>query len=77
LRNLIQTSALSDDKLGILGPVPALAANRGGRYRWQILPEHPTRIRLQQTISGTLALINTPTEARKVNCVLDVDTIEG
>ncbi|EHC97624.1 Helicase PriA [Salmonella enterica subsp. enterica serovar Urbana str. R8-2977] len=29
LRNLIQASPLSDDKLWILGPVPALAPKRG------------------------------------------------
>ncbi|MDI4702744.1 hypothetical protein MJI37_31140, partial [Salmonella enterica subsp. enterica serovar Cerro] len=42
---LIQASPLSDDKLWILGPVPALAPKRGGRYRWQILLQHPSRIR--------------------------------
>ncbi|EKS4625653.1 primosomal protein N' [Salmonella enterica] len=77
LRNLIQASPLSDDKLWILGPVPALAPKRGGRYRWQILLQHPSRIRLQHIISGTLALINTLPEARKVKWVLDVDPIEG
>ncbi|EGF0778734.1 primosomal protein N' [Salmonella enterica] len=77
LRNLIQASPLSDDKLWILGPVPALAPKRGGRYRWQILLQHPSRIRLQHIISGTLTLINTLPEARKVKWVLDVDPIEG
>ncbi|SUH25804.1 primosomal protein replication factor [Salmonella enterica subsp. enterica] len=77
LHNLIQASPLSDDKLWILGPVPALAPKRGGRYRWQILLQHPSRIRLQHIISGTLALINTLPEARKVKWVLDVDPIEG
>ncbi len=48
-----------------------------GRYRWQILLQHPSRIRLQHIISGTLALINTLPEARKVKWVLDVDPIEG
>ncbi|WP_234828428.1 hypothetical protein, partial [Salmonella enterica] len=45
--------------------------------RWQILLQHPSRIRLQHIISGTLALINTLPEARKVKWVLDVDPIEG
>ncbi len=67
LRNLIQASPLSDDKLWILGPVPALAPKRGGRYRWQILLQHPSRIRLQHIISGTLALINTLLKRGKLN----------
>lgn len=57
--------------------VPALAPKRGGRWRWQILLQHPSRVRLQHIVSGTLALINTLPEARKVKWVLDVDPIEG
>lgn len=57
-------------------PSLALAPKRGGRYRWQILLQHPSRIRLQHIVSGTLALINTLPDARKVKWVLDVDPIE-
>ncbi|MDP0971797.1 primosomal protein N', partial [Klebsiella pneumoniae] len=46
LRNLLQASPLADEKLGVLGPVPALAPKRGGRRRWQILLQHPSRVRL-------------------------------
>ena len=77
LRNLLQASPLVDNQLWILGPVPALAPKRGGRFRWQILLQHPSRVRLQHIVSGTLALINTLPEARKVKWVLDVDPIEG
>ena len=77
LRNLLQASPLADDKLWVLGPVPALAPKRGGRWRWQILLQHPSRVRLQHIVSGTLALINTLPEAKKVKWVLDVDPIEG
>ena len=77
LRNLLQASPLVDNQLWILGPVPALAAKRGGRFRWQILLQHPSRIRLQHIVSATLALINTLPDARKVKWVLDVDPIEG
>jgi primosomal protein N' (replication factor Y) len=73
----LQASPLADDKLWVLGPVPALAPKRGGRWRWQILLQHPSRVRLQHIVSGTLALINTLPEARKVKWVLDVDPIEG
>lgn len=77
LRNLILASPLADDKLWVLGPVPALAPKRGGRWRWQILLQHPSRVRLQHIINGTLALINTIPDSRKVKWVLDVDPIEG
>lgn len=42
LRNLILSSPLADDKLWVLGPVPALAPKRGGRWRWRILLQHPS-----------------------------------
>ncbi len=77
LRNLILASPLADEKLWVLGPVPALAPKRGGRWRWQILLQHPSRVRLQHIINGTLALINTIPDSRKVKWVLDVDPIEG
>ncbi|TLV08177.1 primosomal protein N' [Klebsiella indica] len=77
LRNLLQASPLADNKLWILGPVPALAPKRGGRWRWQILLQHPSRMHLQHIVSGTLALINTLPEARKVKWIVDVDPIES
>ena len=47
-----------------------------------LLPEGMTvkagcRVRLQHIINGTLALINTIPDSRKVKWVLDVDPIEG
>ncbi|EMD1658476.1 primosomal protein N' [Pluralibacter gergoviae] len=77
LRNLLQASPLADDKLWLLGPVPALAPKRGGRWRWQIVLQHPSRLRLTHIVSGALALINTLPASRKVKWVLDVDPIEG
>lgn len=77
LRNLLQASPLADDKLWLLGPVPALAPKRGGRWRWQIILQHPSRLRLQHIVSGALALINTLPASRKVKWVLDVDPIES
>ncbi|WP_437888657.1 primosomal protein N' [Phytobacter sp. V91] len=77
LKNLLQASPLADTQLWVLGPVPALAPKRAGRWRWQLLLQHPSRVRLQQIISGTLTLINTLPEARKVKWTLDVDPIES
>ncbi|MRS17262.1 primosomal protein N' [Enterobacteriaceae bacterium RIT691] len=77
LRNLLQASPVADDKLWLLGPVPALAPKRGGRWRWQIILQHPSRLRLQHVVSGAMALVNTLPASRKVKWVLDVDPIEG
>ena len=77
LRNLLEASPLRDEQLWIMGPVPALQAKRSGRFRWQLLLQHPSRARLQKLISHTLMLINTLPEARKVKWTLDIDPIEG
>lgn len=77
LRNLLEASPLRDEQLWIMGPVPALQAKRSGRFRWQLLLQHPSRAKLQKLISHTLMLINTLPEARKVKWTLDVDPIEG
>lgn len=77
LRNLVLTSPLVDEACWIPGPVPALQPKRGGRYRWQLLLQHPSRLRLQQLVSATIALMNTLPEARKVKLTVDVDPIEG
>jgi len=77
LRNLLEASPLRDEQLWIMGPVPALQAKRSGRFRWQLLLQHPSRAKLQKLISHTLMLINTLPEARKVKWMLDVDPIEG
>lgn len=77
LRNLLEASPLRDEQLWVMGPVPALQAKRSGRFRWQLLLQHPSRAKLQKIISHTLTLINTLPEARKVKWMLDVDPIEG
>lgn len=77
LRNLLESSPLRDEQLWIMGPVPSLQPKRGGRFRWQILLQHPSRARLQRLISHSLALVNTLPESRKVKWMLDVDPIEG
>ncbi|EOW6772707.1 primosomal protein N' [Cronobacter muytjensii] len=77
LRNLLQASPLADDKLWLLGPVPALQPKRGGRYRWQLLLQHPSRLQLQRIVAGSLPLVGTLPAARKVKWTLDVDPTEG
>lgn len=77
LRNLLETNPLRDKQLWIMGPVPALQAKRSGRFRWQLLLQHPSRAKLQKFISDTLMLINTLPAARKVKWTLDIDPVEG
>lgn len=77
LRNLLETSPLKDDALWIMGPVPALQAKRGGRFRWQLLLQHPSRQLLQRLIKTSQPLINTLPQARKVKWTLDVDPIDS
>nr|WP_024966155.1 primosomal protein N' [Pantoea sp. IMH] len=77
LRNLLEASPLKDDAFWVMGPVPALQPKRGGRYRWQLLVQHPSRGLLQRLIKSTLPLIGTLPQARKVKWTLDVDPTEG
>ncbi|MNC12977.1 Primosomal protein N' [compost metagenome] len=77
LRNLLESSPLRDDQLWIMGPVPCLQPKRGGRFRWQILLQHPSRARLQRLVSHSLKLVNTLPESRKVKWMLDVDPTDG
>jgi replication restart DNA helicase PriA len=60
-----------------MGPVPALQSKRGGRFRWQLLLQHPTRRVLQQLMKSSLPLIGTLPQTRKVKWTLDVDPIDS
>ena len=77
LRNLLEASPLKDEAFWVMGPVPALQPKRGGRFRWQLLLQHPSRSVLQRLIKNTLPLINTLPQSRKVKWTLDVDPTEG
>ncbi len=77
LRNLLEASPLKDEALWIMGPVPALQAKRGGRFRWQLLLQHPSRQLLQRLIKTSQPLISTLPQARKVKWTIDVDPIDS
>lgn len=77
LRQLLDASPLRDNALWIMGPIPALAPKRGGRFRWQLLLSHPSRPQLQRLVAASLPLISTLTQARKVKWSLDVDPLDG
>ncbi len=77
LRNLLEASPLKDEALWAMGPVPALLAKRSGRYRWQLLLQHPSRALLQRLLKSSLPLVGTLPLARKVKWTLDVDPTES
>lgn len=77
LRNLLESSPLKDDALWLLGPVPALQPKRAGRFRWQLLLQHPSRATLQRVIRASLPLIHLLPQARKVKWILDVDPTDS
>ncbi|WP_213992508.1 primosomal protein N' [Sodalis sp. dw_96] len=76
LRQLLDASPLRDDALWLMGPIPALLPKRGGRFRWQLLLQHPSRAQLQRLVAASLPLVNALTPARKVKWSLDVDPID-
>lgn len=77
LREHLAATQTEDGALWVLGPVPALAAKRSGRFRWQLLLQHPSRQRLQQILYGLRQYISTMPQAPKVKWTLDVDPIES
>ncbi len=76
LRHLFDASPLRDDALWQMGPVPALLPKRSGRFRWQLLLQHPSRVQLQRLVAASLPLVNSLTLARKVKWSLDVDPMD-
>jgi len=54
-----------------------LQPKRSGRWRWQLLLQHPSRQRLQQLLSSSLPLVSTLPAARKVKWTLDIDPTES
>ncbi|ORM54434.1 primosomal protein N' [Pantoea conspicua] len=77
LRNLLESSPLNDTSMWFMGPLPALQPKRSGRWRWQLLLQHPSRQRLQQLLSSSLPLVSTLPAARKVKWTLDIDPTES
>ncbi|OZI13774.1 primosomal protein N' [Sodalis-like symbiont of Philaenus spumarius] len=77
LRQLLDSSPLRDNALWLMGPIPALAPKRGGRFRWQLLLSHPSRPQLQRLVAASLPLVSTLSQARKVKWSLDVDPLDS
>lgn len=77
LRHYIEQHPDRDDKLWIMGPSPAIQAKRGGRFRWQLLLQHPSRLYLQRLMTRLIPEIQSYPESRKVKWNIDVDPTDG
>ncbi|CUX96497.1 primosomal protein N' [Candidatus Doolittlea endobia] len=77
LRQLLDDSPLRDNALWLIGPIPALAPKRSGRFRWQLLLFHPSRLQLQRLVTASLPLVSTLLQSRKVKWSLDVDPLDN
>lgn len=77
MRNLIEANPLSDNRLWVVGPVPALHAKRNGRWRWQLILQHTSRRQLQKIMQQSLLLITTLPTEKKVKWSLDIDPMES
>lgn len=65
----------TDEQLWIAGPMPALQAKRAGRFRWQLLLQHPSRRQLQHITRQLATQIGSLSCARSVRWNLDIDPI--
>ncbi|MEQ4694157.1 MULTISPECIES: primosomal protein N' [Providencia] len=77
VRHYISEHPQSDPRLWILGPAPAIQAKRGGRFRWQLLLQHPSRGYLQKFTAQLLPELQSQPESRKVKWNIDVDPTDG
>ncbi|MGL9769446.1 MAG: primosomal protein N' [Sodalis sp. (in: enterobacteria)] len=77
LRQLLEANPVRDTALWLMGPIPALAPKRNGRFRWQLLLSHPSRLQLQRLVTASLPLVRTLSQARKVKWSLDVDPLDN
>jgi primosomal protein N' (replication factor Y) len=77
IRQMLEHHPLHNDQLWIMGPVPALQAKRSGRYRWQLLVQHASRMVLQKIMTELHPNITQLPLARKVKWSIDVDPTEG
>lgn len=73
LRAISLQLSLPDQQLWIMGPIPAAQAKRAGRFHWQLLLQHPSRLRLQQIASQLAEEIPKLKQTRKVRWSLDID----
>ncbi|KJF75994.1 hypothetical protein UA45_20875, partial [Morganella morganii] len=77
VRQLFESHPLRDEHFWLMGPLPAIQAKRGGRFRWQLLLQHPSRSQLQKIVAQAIPYIQQMPESRKVRWNVDVDPTDG
>ncbi|MEG0279212.1 MAG: primosomal protein N' [Morganella sp. (in: enterobacteria)] len=77
VRQLFESHPLRDEHFWLMGPLPAIQAKRGGRFRWQLLLQHPSRSQLQKIVAQAIPHIQQLPESRKVRWNVDVDPTDG
>lgn len=77
VRELFNSIEQQQPSLWIMGPVTALQSKISGRYRWQLLIQHPSRPYLQHILQQILQEITPFSLAKKIKWSLDIDPIEN
>ncbi|WP_348666434.1 replication restart helicase PriA [Arsenophonus symbiont of Ornithomya chloropus] len=75
-KNIMASHNNHDKNFLVIGPIPALLAKRVGRFRWQLLLQHPSKYYLKIMLSLILPKIMTYPECYKVKWSIDVDPIK-
>ncbi|WMY96070.1 MAG: primosomal protein N' [Arsenophonus sp.] len=74
--NIMEQHNNHDKNFLIIGPIPALLSKKVGRFRWQLLLQHPSKYYLKIILSKILPAIMTSPESYKVKWTIDVDPIK-
>ncbi|MXP67924.1 primosomal protein N' [Pantoea sp. Aalb] len=77
LRSMLEINPNKDKKTWLMGPIPSLTPKKNGRWRWQLLIQHPSRQHLQLLIKCSLLFIYTLPITRKIKWLIDIDPIES
>lgn len=72
-RRILTNYPQTNQQLSILGPTPALHSKRNGRWRWQLLLQHPSRLKLQAILNHALPKLEALPTRKKVKWILDID----
>jgi primosomal protein N' (replication factor Y) len=75
LEQLVDTTK-TNNKLLILGPIPAAMERRAGKYRFQLLLQSEQRSVISLTLQQALTRLDNLPEGRKVKWSIDVDPID-
>lgn len=72
-RQILINCPQTNQELTIIGPTPALHSKRNGRWRWQLLLQHRSRLKLKAIIDHALPQLENLPSRKKVKWILDID----